>query len=283
MSRAPAPLFCGIELAARLERVESQLIAEGAAAAALRRPETPAFSLAIAGGQAAWAGAGSPFNKVAGWGFAGLPELAELEALELRYAALGEPLRVELASLGEPALALLLTGRGYHLAGFEDVLGLALPAEPARRLPAGVEIRPGGTEDLAAWLDVVVSGFAHPDAQGVPSDEEFPREVLSWAIGDLAATPGFRRYLAFRGASLAAGASCRFAEGVAQLCGAATLPEHRRHGIQSALLARRLADAAAAGCDLAVVTTQPGSKSQQNVQRLGFSLLYTRAVLIRAA
>jgi hypothetical protein len=30
--------------------------------------------------------------------------------------------------------------------------------------------------------------------------------------------------------------------------------------------------------DIAVVTTQPGSKSQQSVQRQGFDLLYARAV-----
>jgi hypothetical protein len=40
-------------------------------------------------------------------------------------------------------------------------------------------------------------------------------------------------------------------------------------------------DAAAAGCDIAVVTTQPGSRSQQNVQRRGFDLLYTRIVLVK--
>jgi hypothetical protein len=51
--------------------------------------------------------------------------------------------------------------------------------------------------------------------------------------------------------------------------------------VQTALLSVRLADAARAGCDLAVVTTQPGSKSQQNVQRRGFHLLYTRAVLVK--
>ena len=31
----------------------------------------------------------------------------------------------------------------------------------------------------------------------------------------------------------------------------------------------------------AVITTQPGSKSQQNAQRQGFDLLYTRAVLVK--
>jgi ribosomal protein S18 acetylase RimI-like enzyme len=55
--------------------------------------------------------------------------------------------------------------------------------------------------------------------------------------------------------------------GIAQFTGAATAPAHRRHGVQTALLSARLADAAAAGCDIAVVTAQPGSKSQQNVQR----------------
>jgi hypothetical protein len=51
-------------------------------------------------------------------------------------------------------------------------------------------------------------------------------------------------------------------------------------GVQTALLSARLADAAAAGCDIAVVTTQPGSGSQQNVQCGGFGLLYTRAILV---
>jgi ribosomal protein S18 acetylase RimI-like enzyme len=71
------------------------------------------------------------------------------------------------------------------------------------------------------------------------------------------------------------------AEGVAQFAGAATAPAHRRRGIQSALLSTRLADAAAAGCDVAVITTQPGSTSQQNAQSRGFDLLYTRAVLVK--
>ncbi|MBP7678421.1 MAG: GNAT family N-acetyltransferase, partial [Thermoanaerobaculia bacterium] len=73
------------------------------------------------------------------------------------------------------------------------------------------------------------------------------------------------------------------AGGLAQLCGAATLPDHRRRGIQTALLAERLAAAGRSGCGLAVVTTQPGSKSQENVRRRGFALLYTRAILVRGA
>ena len=56
----------------------------------------------------------------------------------------------------------------------------------------------------------------------------------------------------------------RIANRVAQLTGAAALAAHRRHGVP---------------VRTAVATTQPGSKSQQQVQRQGFDLLFIRAVL----
>jgi len=126
----------------------------------------------------------------------------------------------------------------------------------------------------------VADGFAHPDTQGVPSHEEFPREVIARAERDFAAV-GVTRYIVRRHGVTTGGASFRVADGIAQLVGAATAPAHRRQGVQTALLSARLADAAAAGCDIAVVTTQPGSKSQQNMQRQGFDLLHTRAVLVK--
>jgi N-acetylglutamate synthase-like GNAT family acetyltransferase len=83
------------------------------------------------------------------------------------------------------------------------------------------------------------------------------------------------------GGSIVACASLRIDGRLAQLCGTATVPAMRRRGLQTALVRHRLAAAAAAGCDLAVVTTAPGSKSQQNMARAGFELLYARAVLER--
>jgi ribosomal protein S18 acetylase RimI-like enzyme len=129
-------------------------------------------------------------------------------------------------------------------------------------------------------VEVVTTGFAHPDEQGVPAFEEFPREIVERAERDFVAA-GARTYLAVLDGVVAGGASMRMTDGVAQLTGAATAPAHRRRGVQTALLAARLSDAAKAGCDIAVVTTAPGSKSQQNAQRQGFALLYTRAVLVK--
>jgi GNAT superfamily N-acetyltransferase len=217
---------------------------------------------------------------VAGLGFGGVPSPSDLDEVERAFAARGVDVQVELSHLGDSRIGALLTGRGYRLASFENVLGRALGGEIEPVTAPGVAVRRSGEDEFDAWLDVVAGGFAQPDTQGVLSHEDFPRDVIARAERDCAAA-GVVRYLALRDAVPAAGAGLRIADRVAQFTGSATAPAHRRRGIQSALLAARLIDASAAGCDIAVVTTQPGSKSQQNVQRRGFDLLYTRAVLVR--
>jgi GNAT superfamily N-acetyltransferase len=276
-------LFASTSLAARIERAECRLLADSAASAARRRPGPDVFAMPLAGGIATFTGAGSPLNKVAGLGFEGPLDETGLAAVERAFAERGVAVRAEVASLGDPAVVRMLTGRGYRLEGFENVLGRSLPANPRAPLPEGVAIAPSPLEELGTWIDVVVTGFASPDAQGVPSDESYPRDLMESVMADMASAEGFSRTLARRDGVPAGGASLRLSEGVAHLCGAATLPAHRRRGVQGALLAARLEIAAAAGCDTAVVITQPGSKSQGNVQRQGFELLYTRAVLVREA
>jgi len=280
MNAGRFPLFCDTALAGRIERAEAGLIAGASEAARHRRPEARGFVIPVAGGMATFAEGGSPFNKVAGLGFGGVPGTAALDEVERAFAARGAPVQAELANLADPAIGDLLTGRGYRLVSFENVLGLAITAAPERVTPPGIEVRRSGDDEFESWIDVVIDGFSHPDDQGVPGHEDFPREVIAGAERDFAAA-GVVRYAAWREGVMVGGGSFRPAAGIAQLTGAATAPAHRRRGVQTALLSARLADAAAAGCDIAVVTTQPGSKSQQNVQRRGFDLLYTRAILVK--
>jgi GNAT superfamily N-acetyltransferase len=279
MSAGRAPLFCDTALAGRIERVEVQLVAHSSEAAR-RRAGTAGFVIPVAGGVASFAGEGSPYNKVAGLGFGGVPDSAALDEIEKAFAAFGSPVQIELAHLADPAIGAVLAGRGYRLESFENVLGRALTGGSERVMPPGVEVRPSGEEEFETWLDVVAEGSVHPDTQGVPWHEEFSREAIIGAERDSAAA-GDMRYAALRDGVIVGGATMRISEGVAQLTGAATVPAHRRRGVQTALLSARLADAAAAGCDVAVIITQPGSKSQQNAQRQGFDLLYTRAVLVK--
>ena len=273
-------LFCDTALAARVEWAEARLIALVGAATRRRTGTADGFAIPIAGGIASFAEKGSPYNKVVGLGFGGVPDVAALDEIEQAFAGRGAPTQIELAHLADPEIGELLTGRGYRLESFENVLGRGLAPGRERATPAGIGGGPSGGGGVDSWIDVVVDAVAHPDTQGLPWHEEFPREIVENAERD-SASAGLARYAALRDGVLAGGASLRIDEGVAQLAGAATAPAHRRHGIQSALLSARLADAAVAGCDVAVITTQPGSRSHQNAQRQGFDLLYTRAVLVK--
>lgn len=274
--------FASTALAERIERAEARLMAEAAAAAARRHAGELAFARALGGGFATCAEPGSPLNKVAGLGFAALDE-DELREVERAFDARGVPVQVELSTVGEPEVARRLTRRGYVLVGFEDVLGRDLPGPAFPPIAEGIEVDQSPPDELELWTELVVDAFAVPDEQGVASHESFPRAELERSIADLCAVEGLVRWMARRAGEPAGGASMRLAQGVAQLCGAATSPAHRRRGVQSALLATRLAAAAGAGCDVAVTTTQPGSKSQENARRQGFELLYARAILIRGA
>lgn len=278
MSSRVGSLFCDTLLARRIEMAEVDLVR--AANEAARRRHAPGFLLPVAGGVASFADDGSPFNKVSGLGFGGVPEPDVLDRIEDAFAARGAPTQVELAHLGDPAIGVALTARGYRLESFENVLGRSLDATVAPLSGDDLEIRRSGDDEFEAWLAVVADAAAHPDTEGLPWHEEFPRSIYEQAQRD-AAQAGIRRYAAWRAGVLAGGAELRLVDGIAQLAGAATAPAHRRHGIQTALTARRLADAAVEGCDLAVIVTQPGSKSQQNAQGRGFHLLYTRAILVR--
>jgi GNAT superfamily N-acetyltransferase len=275
-----SPLFCDISLAARIERAEAHLVAAAAEATWRPRADGTGFVKPIAGGIASFVEEGSPFNKVAGLGFADMPSAEELDELERAFSVRGAVTQVELAHLADPDVGAQLTDRGYRLESFENVLGRRLQAGPEPVAVPGVEIRRSGDDEFDAWLQVQADAVAQPDTQGVPWHEEFPRDIYERAERDLAGT-GLLRYSAYRNGTLAGGASFRLSDDIAQFTGAATAPAHRRHGVQTALLGARLADAAAAGCTVAVITVQPGSRSQENAQRCGFDLLYTRAILVK--
>ena len=277
-------MFATRSLARRIERAEAALIGGGAVAADARLRNGGPFRQPLGGGVAAFTEPGAPMNKVVGLGFEGVPAEAEFAAVEAAYASRGCPVTVDLSSFADPEVGRALTRRGYQLIGFENVSGVTLDPgrEHAQPEEIEVEIQPVGPADAEVWLDAVTVGFLHPDVfDGNASHETYAGDVIRRAVEDMAAVEHFQRFIARRGGEAAGGASFRCSDGVAQMCGSATRPEHRRQGVQTALLHYRLAAAARAGCDVAVVTTQAGSKSQQNVERFGFTLLYVRAILMR--
>ena len=140
--QCPHPmLFATATLAARIERAEYLLAREFAERARARRADV--LIAPIGGAAAIFGGPDQPFNKVAGLGFVEPIDEAVLSSVERDFDARAAPVRVELSTLADPAVAPLLTGRGYSLTGFENVLGLELTPELVARAVAGGQSRPG--------------------------------------------------------------------------------------------------------------------------------------------
>ena len=273
-------MFATPDLAARIDRAEGRLCSDLARAVMQEEPELQGAVLEIAGGVAVFAGPGSPSNKMIGIGFDGVPGDADLDRIERLFAEHQAPLQAEVSTLADPGVHACLVRRGYEPRGFENLLGHTLTNLDDRR-PEGARFERLRPEDFAALEDSAVAAWSMPDVGGVGGDAIPPEAELRRWMSRSYKLPGLQPFAAFVDGTLAAGAALRFDAGIAQFCGAWTVPAFRRRGLQTASVRSRLADAKAAGCDVAVVTVQPASKSQQNVQREGFALLYSRQLLVK--
>jgi ribosomal protein S18 acetylase RimI-like enzyme len=274
-------MFCSATLAARIDRAEARQMIAIARGAADRDPTLQPFVVPVGQGAAVFAGPSSPTNKMIGVGFGEPLDAAVLDDVEARFATRGARLQAEISVLAEPEAHATLVARGYQPAGFEHVLGYPM-GDAIAKPPAGIAVELVSAADLAPLCEVLVEAFASPDVGGVGGDAIPPAdEIRRWFLITMS-VDGFRGYVARIGGAIAGGGALRIDGDIAQFSGAGTLPAFRRRGVQTALLRARLADAAAAGCAVGVVVTQPGSKSQQNVEREGFGLLYARQLLVKA-
>jgi GNAT superfamily N-acetyltransferase len=177
-----------------------------------------------------------------------------------------------------PHRLVLLGGGHAHLQVLRDLASAPLTDVHVTLVSPSTELVYSG------MVPGLVAGRYRDEECRIPLEPLARRANVEFIVGEAIGLDAITRNvtIARRGGAIAGGGSFRIEDGVAQLSGAATLPDHRRQGVQSALLRVRLTEAAQRGCDIAVVTTEPGSKSQENVQKAGFSLLYARAVLVKA-
>ncbi len=265
-------MFIDAASAARIDAGEARL--SSAIAGTLQARGVAVEVTPVVGGVSVLAQAGSQINKVIGAGFGFVPDDAALAAVEAAWWARGEPVRFEVATLADPAFSAYLTARGYQLRGFEHVLTRRLT--DAVLPPGDVTVDRVGPDHGARWLEVSLAGWGPAD--GTPHEQGGLREVFT----DFLRTDAIAHYLGSIDGVAAGSASARYdPDGIAYLVGASTAPGYRRRGVQRAILNARLAAAREAGCELAVVTTDPGSQSQANVIRAGFEVGYARAVLVR--
>jgi hypothetical protein len=259
-------------LSRRIELAEAQAAAAAAEALGAFRPDAGVAVRRIAGGFAVYCGASSPVTQAVGLGLDGAVGEEEFDALELFYASRKEPVRVETSPLADPSLIEQFGKRHYRVTEFTNVM--ARSTSETRHSSAviseaadGIRVERIAPEHIDLWNLTVAQGFAehHPVNQ----------EILD-VMRAFASAPHVECYLARVDGAVAGGGTIILRDGIAGLFGASTLPAYRKRGVQTALLECRIARAAECGCDLVVCLAQPGSTSQRNVMRRGFSVLYTR-------
>jgi len=265
--------FADLALARRLEGADA---AAGAACAinhARFYPEAGSAALEVAGGSAAFTGVDSPVTQAFALGLHGEVTADEMERLEEFYRSRGAAVNIEVCPLADASLVRLLGERGYRPLEFSNVQVRSLSeADQPPALPAGLVLRRAAAEEAGLWARTVGRGFIE-EGELPPGLEQ----IMTAMAHDAAIICLFAEL----DGEIAGGGSMRLHQGVIGLSGASTLPRFRRRGIQSALVATRLAMAAAAGCELAMVTTLPGSTSQRNMERRGFRVVYTRCKFLR--
>jgi hypothetical protein len=224
----------------------------------------------VAGGCAIFAGIESPLTQAVGIGLSGPVPPSELDAMEAFFHSRGAQVKLDLCPLADPGLLPELGARGYHPTEFSNVL--------VKRL-AGAQVvltaraRRAVADEADLWSHTVGCGF-FDQAQLTTDEMDVGRAIF--------AMPGAYCYLAISDSGEpAGGAAAAFRDGLATLYADATIAAFRRQSFHRELIAARLNEALAQGCDLATASTLPGSISQRNYERAGFEVVYTRVTLVR--
>jgi GNAT superfamily N-acetyltransferase len=257
-------MFAGLQLARRIEA------AEAANARACQEGQPGAAFLEIAGGVAVFAGAESPLTQVVGIGLNGPVHETEIETIETFFRSRGAPVTIDFCPLAEPGLLQALGERGFRATEFNNVLVKPLEGSAVNLVP---RVRQASPEESELWSRTVGEGFFE-QAELSREEMDVGRAVffMAGSLCYLAATES---------GETAGGAAMAVREGLAILFADGVVTRFRRQGLHRELIASRLHDAAAQGCDLATASTLPGSPSQRNYERAGFQVVYTKVTLVR--
>lgn len=255
-------VFSDLLLARRIETAE----AANARGCTAIHPE--AATLDVAGGCAVFVAPESPLSHALGIGLNGPVTGPEIDLLEAFFRTRGSKVSIELCPLADPAILATLGARGYRVTEFNNVL--------VRRLAgAAIVLTPRVRRALPGETDI----WSHTVGRGFFDQHELTTEEMDVGRA-ICAMPGALCYLAVtESGELAGGAAAAVHSGLTTLFADSTIARHRRSGLHRELIAARLDEGLAQGCDLATAATVPGSASQRNYERMGFQVVYTRVTL----
>lgn len=222
--------------------------------------------LEINGGAACFSGVDSFLSQVIGWGFSSSPKhiQSELDSIEEFYKGLKhQRVDIELCPLVGNFVAEFLSHRGYRIAELNNVSYIDITEyQPVDIHGEHLEIREILPNEAAGWAKRVAQGFGYPEAK-----DQFLHYIQATGVRTLAV---------FNQDKIVAGATIAMHGDVCDLGVTSTLRAYRGQNLQKKLLYSRLNLAKQQGLSLATVTTEPGSISDLNIQKVGFRCAYTR-------
>jgi len=254
-------MFADIELARRLEQTEGFA---GAAFVEARGGEST--SARIAGCYVMFDGVASPLTQTFALGMTEPATGSVLSEVEDFFKTRGSPVLHEVCPLAGVPLMQTLAERGYVPYEASNVLFMELAGVP-ERAACGFTVRLATNQDEDA--------YSRTSAQGWSENEQMAEMIAEFARVMFKAE-GFQGFLVEQDGTAVATAGLVIRSGVALFAGASTILPARGQGAQRVVLAERLQHASQAGCDLAMMVTEPGSASQRNAERSGFQIAYTR-------
>jgi GNAT superfamily N-acetyltransferase len=272
MSSAPNPVpvlipFSDLALSRRLERAEGISCVRFAEARRRLFPDTGAAWVEAGGAYAIFDGAESPITQTFGLGIFEELSTSSLDAIESFFVGRGAPVFHEMCPLAGAAAFQMLCERNYKPVEISSVLYRHVQKPPAQS-GTNIRVRVTGAEEARLWTEISARAWGYE----LPELTEFLQQMGTV----LAARKDTFCFVAEIGGQPGAAGVLSIHDGVALFGGAATVPELRRRGLQSALVQERMRFASDRGCDLAMMVAQAGSDSQRNAERNGFRIAYTR-------
>ncbi len=212
----------------------------------------------------------SYFNRTIGLGMQQPASPGDLDAVNYAYRDAGvRNYWIHLNPLAQPRTLLQwLEERNFELAPRRSWAKFLRGVDPIPDPGTSLRIRPALPADANEVAYVACTAYGLPD------------KLLPW-FAALVARPGWRVFVATADAQIVATGAIYVSGPAAWLGIGATLPEFRKRGAQTALLARRVAAAAALGCT--VLATETGeaidaepNPSLNNIRRCGFTQVCSR-------
>lgn len=212
----------------------------------------------------------SMFNRVIGLGLERQAEEADIEAVISAFQeAGGQPWWMHVSPFAQPRdLQQRLLARGFQAPARRSWAKVMRDNSPAPAIATDLQIEPATEATLVDTASAITQAFGMPPF------------MPAW-ISALHQRPGWKVYTV-KDAAKVVGGGCMFISGdIAWLGMGSVIESYRRRGGQGALMARRIADAIAAGCrHIATETGEPmgdePNPSLGNMFRCGFATVASR-------